>query len=144
MVSLFCTALIESLNQKPQSAGDQPQSTEATHATHRKAGGASSPSANGEAGGGESTKGYTAEQVAAVKRWRAGPAGWAGAGAWWCWDVFRSRKAFCSHSSTSPREGHEAGGGPSGQAPQAPEYSVGIRAPLSLPAKTAHSRGCKR
>ncbi|XP_013838783.1 dnaJ homolog subfamily B member 12 isoform X3 [Phacochoerus africanus] len=61
-------ALIESLNQKPQSAGDQPQSTEATHATHRKAGGASSPSANGEAGGGESTKGYTAEQVAAVKR----------------------------------------------------------------------------
>lgn len=28
----FCTALIESLNQKPQPAGDQPQPTEATHA----------------------------------------------------------------------------------------------------------------
>ncbi|XP_026985739.1 dnaJ homolog subfamily B member 12 isoform X1 [Sagmatias obliquidens] len=61
-------ALIESLNQKPQSASDQPQPTEATQATHRKAGGAGTPSANGEAGGGESTKGYTAEQVAAVKR----------------------------------------------------------------------------
>ena len=64
----FCTALIESLNQKPQPAGDQPQPTEATHVTHRKAAGANAPSANGEAGGGESTKGYTAEQVAAVKR----------------------------------------------------------------------------
>lgn len=67
-LSCFCTALIESLNQKPQPAGDQPQATEATHATHRKAAGANAPSANGEAGGGESTKGYTAEQVAAVKR----------------------------------------------------------------------------
>nr|XP_004413182.2 PREDICTED: dnaJ homolog subfamily B member 12 isoform X2 [Odobenus rosmarus divergens] len=58
-------ALIESLNQKPQSGGDHPQPTDATH---RKAGGADAASANGEAGGGESTKGYTAEQVAAVKR----------------------------------------------------------------------------
>ncbi|XP_022354925.1 dnaJ homolog subfamily B member 12 isoform X3 [Enhydra lutris kenyoni] len=58
-------ALIESLNQKPQSAGDHPQPTDTTH---RKPGGADAPSANGEAGGGESTKGYTAEQVAAVKR----------------------------------------------------------------------------
>ncbi|XP_032112196.1 dnaJ homolog subfamily B member 12 isoform X2 [Sapajus apella] len=61
-------ALIESLSQKPQTAGDQPQPTDATRATHRKAGGTDAPSANGEAGGGESTKGYTAEQVAAVKR----------------------------------------------------------------------------
>uniref|UniRef100_A0A2I3SE06 DnaJ heat shock protein family (Hsp40) member B12 n=1 Tax=Pan troglodytes TaxID=9598 RepID=A0A2I3SE06_PANTR len=60
-------ALIESLNQKPQTAGDQPPPTDTTHATHRKAGGTDAPSANGEAGG-ESTKGYTAEQVAAVKR----------------------------------------------------------------------------
>ncbi|XP_030881585.1 dnaJ homolog subfamily B member 12 [Leptonychotes weddellii] len=57
--------LIESLNQKPQSAGDPPQPTDTTH---RKAGGADAPSANGEAGGGESTKGYTTEQVAAVRR----------------------------------------------------------------------------
>lgn len=65
MVCLPCTALIESLNQKPQSAGDHPQPTDTTH---RKAGGTDAPSANGEAGGGEGTKGYTAEQVAAVKR----------------------------------------------------------------------------
>nr|XP_055181693.1 dnaJ homolog subfamily B member 12 isoform X2 [Nyctereutes procyonoides]XP_055181694.1 dnaJ homolog subfamily B member 12 isoform X2 [Nyctereutes procyonoides] len=58
-------ALIESLNQKPQSASDHPSPTDTTH---RKAGGTDTPSANGEAGGGESTKGYTAEQVAAVKR----------------------------------------------------------------------------
>lgn len=68
MVSLPYAALIESLNQKPQPASDQPQATDKTHATHRKAGGSDAPSANGEAGGGESTKGYTAEQVAAVKR----------------------------------------------------------------------------
>jgi DnaJ family protein B protein 12 len=68
MVSLPCTALIESLNQKPQTTSDQPQPTDAAHTTHRKAGGTDAPSANGEAGGGESTKGYTAEQVAAVKR----------------------------------------------------------------------------
>ncbi|XP_070284565.1 dnaJ homolog subfamily B member 12-like [Myotis yumanensis] len=62
-------ALIESLNQKPQSAGDQPQPTDMTHATHRKESGSDAPSANGEAGGGgEPTKGYTADQVAAVKR----------------------------------------------------------------------------
>lgn len=67
MVSLLCTGLIESLNQKPQSTSDQPQPTDKTHATHRKAGGSDAPSANGEAGG-ESAKGYTAEQVAAVKR----------------------------------------------------------------------------
>lgn len=63
--------LIESLNQKPPSAGDQPQPTDMTHATRRKASGSEAPSANGEAGGGgggEPTKGYTADQVAAVKR----------------------------------------------------------------------------
>uniref|UniRef100_A0A2K6B1E2 J domain-containing protein n=1 Tax=Macaca nemestrina TaxID=9545 RepID=A0A2K6B1E2_MACNE len=38
----------------------RPQPTDATHATHRKA--------NGEAGGEESTKGYTEEGVAAVER----------------------------------------------------------------------------
>ena len=59
---------MESLSQKPQSASDQPQPTDTTHATHRKAGGSDAPSANGEAGGGETTKGYTTEQVAAVKR----------------------------------------------------------------------------
>ncbi|KAK7807774.1 hypothetical protein U0070_000089 [Myodes glareolus] len=66
----YCYAdLIQSLNQKAQSAGDQPQSTDTSHTTHRKAGGTETPSANGEAGGGgESTKGYTSEQVAAVKR----------------------------------------------------------------------------
>lgn len=68
MVSLPHTALIESLNQKPQSASEQPPPTDKTHTTHRKAGGSDTPSANGEAGGGENTKGYTAEQVAAVKR----------------------------------------------------------------------------
>lgn len=60
-------ALIESLNQKSQSPGSQPHS-DAPHATHRKAAGPEAPSANGEAGGAESSKGYTAEQVAAVKR----------------------------------------------------------------------------
>lgn len=65
MLCLLHTALIESLNQKPQSTGDHPQPTDTTQ---RKAGGVDAPSANGEAGGGESTKGYTAEQVAAVKR----------------------------------------------------------------------------
>ncbi|OBS68721.1 hypothetical protein A6R68_02745 [Neotoma lepida] len=64
----YISSLIESLNQKPQSAGDQPQPTDTSHTTHRKAGGTETPSANGEAGGGESAKGYTSEQVAAVKR----------------------------------------------------------------------------
>lgn len=62
------SALIESLNQKPQSSGDQPQPTDTTHTTNKKTGRTETPSANGEAGGGESTKGYTSEQVAAVKR----------------------------------------------------------------------------
>nr|KAF6322213.1 DnaJ heat shock protein family (Hsp40) member B12 [Pipistrellus kuhlii] len=66
--------LIESLNQKPPSTGDQPQPTDTTHATRRKASGSDAPSANGEAGGGggggEPTKGYTADQVAAVKSHR--------------------------------------------------------------------------
>lgn len=69
VASFSFTDLIESLNQKAQSAGDQPQPTDTSHTTHRKAGGTETPSANGEAGGGgESTKGYTSEQVAAVKR----------------------------------------------------------------------------
>lgn len=66
--SFYLAALIESLNQKPQSAGDNPQPTDTTHTTTKKAGGTETPSANGEAGGGESAKGYTSEQVAAVKR----------------------------------------------------------------------------
>ncbi|EHB15741.1 DnaJ-like protein subfamily B member 12, partial [Heterocephalus glaber] len=64
--------LIESLNQKPQSAGEQAHPTDTTY---KKAGGSDAPSANGEAGGGGGggggggeSKGYTAEQVAAVKR----------------------------------------------------------------------------
>jgi DnaJ family protein B protein 12 len=64
----YLAALIESLNQKPQSTGDHPQPTDTTHTTTKKAGGTETPSANGEAGGGESAKGYTSEQVAAVKR----------------------------------------------------------------------------
>nr|KAF6424767.1 DnaJ heat shock protein family (Hsp40) member B12 [Molossus molossus] len=40
--------LIESLNQKPQSAGDQAQPTGTAHATHRKAGGSDAPSASDE------------------------------------------------------------------------------------------------
>lgn len=64
----YLAALIESLNQKSQSAGDQSQPTDTTHTTTRKTSGTETPSANGEAGGGESTKGYTSEQVAAVKR----------------------------------------------------------------------------
>lgn len=68
VASFSFTDLIESLNQKAQSAGDQPQPTDTSHTTHRKAGGTETPSANGEAGGGESAKGYTSEQVAAVKR----------------------------------------------------------------------------
>lgn len=64
----YLAALIESLNQKPQTASDQPQPTDTTHTTTKKAGRTETPSANGEAGGGESTKGYTSEQVAAVKR----------------------------------------------------------------------------
>lgn len=66
--SFYLAALIESLNQKPQSSGDQPQPTDTTHTTNKKTGRTETPSANGEAGGGESTKGYTSEQVAAVKR----------------------------------------------------------------------------
>ncbi|XP_049645143.1 dnaJ homolog subfamily B member 12 [Suncus etruscus] len=59
-------ALIESLNQKSSSAGDRAQPSENTRTTHRKAG--NTPAANGDAGGGEGTKGYTSEQVEAVKR----------------------------------------------------------------------------
>lgn len=71
-------------------------------------------------------------------------------GAWRWWDGFESREVFlrCVLHLTSacgldgPREGPEEGGGPIGQAhqaipyfPQALEYSVGIRAPLSPPAR---------
>uniref|UniRef100_A0A7N4PHQ7 DnaJ heat shock protein family (Hsp40) member B14 n=1 Tax=Sarcophilus harrisii TaxID=9305 RepID=A0A7N4PHQ7_SARHA len=62
-------ALIESLTQNGQTSHGQARPKD-TASSHRKTGGGETPSANGEAGG-EGTKGYTQDQVEAVKRWGA-------------------------------------------------------------------------
>ncbi|XP_038600044.1 dnaJ homolog subfamily B member 12 isoform X2 [Tachyglossus aculeatus] len=59
--------LIDSLTQNEQSSNSQAQAKDATNPHHRKGGPGESTSTNGEAGG-ESTKGYTQDQVEAVKR----------------------------------------------------------------------------
>ncbi|XP_074088901.1 dnaJ homolog subfamily B member 12 isoform X1 [Macrotis lagotis] len=59
-------ALIESLTQNGQTSHSQTRPKD-TASSHRKTGGGESPSANGEAGG-EGTKGYTQDQMEAVKR----------------------------------------------------------------------------
>lgn len=58
--------LLESLNKNEQSANGQSQSRESTNPQFKKMSG-DFPSANGEAGG-EAPKGYTQDQVDAVKR----------------------------------------------------------------------------
>jgi len=60
------SVLLESLNKNEQSANGQSQSRESTNPQFKKTGG-EFPSANGEAGG-EAPKGYTQDQVDAVKR----------------------------------------------------------------------------
>ncbi|XP_027717153.1 dnaJ homolog subfamily B member 12 [Vombatus ursinus] len=59
-------ALIESLVQNGQTSHGQARPKD-TASSHRKTGGGETPSANGEAGG-EGTKGYTQDQMEAVKR----------------------------------------------------------------------------
>ncbi|XP_068807098.1 dnaJ homolog subfamily B member 12 [Struthio camelus] len=58
--------LLESLNKDEQSSNGQPHSKESTNPQNKKTSG-DFPSANGEAGG-EAPKGYTQDQVDAVKR----------------------------------------------------------------------------
>lgn len=58
--------LLESLNKNEQSANGQSQSRESANPQFKKMSG-DFPSANGEAGG-EAPKGYTQDQVDAVKR----------------------------------------------------------------------------
>lgn len=60
------SVLLESLNKSEPSSTGQSQARESPNAQFRKAGG-DFPSANGEAGG-EAPKGYTQDQVDAVKR----------------------------------------------------------------------------
>ncbi|XP_072484328.1 dnaJ homolog subfamily B member 12 [Notamacropus eugenii] len=59
-------ALIESLTQNGQTSHGQTRPKD-TATSHRKTGGGETPSANGETGG-EGTKGYTQDQMEAVKR----------------------------------------------------------------------------
>ncbi|XP_028916319.1 dnaJ homolog subfamily B member 12 isoform X2 [Ornithorhynchus anatinus] len=59
--------MIDSLTQNGQSSNGQAQAKDATNPHLRKGGPGESTSTNGEAGG-ESTKGYTQDQVEAVKR----------------------------------------------------------------------------
>lgn len=58
--------MIESLTQNGQTSHGQTRPKD-TATSHRKTGGGETPSANGEAGG-EGTKGYTQDQMEAVKR----------------------------------------------------------------------------
>lgn len=60
------SVLLESLNKNEQSANGQSQSRESTNPQFKKMGG-NFPSANGDVGG-EAPKGYTQDQVDAVKR----------------------------------------------------------------------------
>lgn len=64
--SLSCLVLLEALKKNEQPSNGQSQSRESTNPHFRKMSG-DFPSANGEAGG-ESSKGYTQDQVDAVKR----------------------------------------------------------------------------
>lgn len=63
---LLISVLLESLNKNEQSANGQSHSRESTNPQFKKTSG-DFPSANGEAGG-EAPKGYTQDQVDAVKR----------------------------------------------------------------------------
>lgn len=71
-VSLL-SALLESLNKSEQSGHGQPQPRESSKPQCRKSSG-DFPSANGEAGG-EAPKGYTQDQLDAVKRFVHCPQG---------------------------------------------------------------------